>query len=130
MTTLSNSYLKITEGHETKSDKDIEDALLKEKQEKIKNYTKIAMGKVIKNSNIVNLSCVLGIIPGQPITGFGIKKDSYVVEVNYNNNSIIMNNVAEKTSSHTIITVNNLCINKEEEKQYYNYTHEGFIQNY
>lgn len=141
MSETTNSYLNITKGDTINQEQKYKEELNKKKLEEVKNYTKISMGKVVKDSYIVTLSCVFGIIPGQSISGFGIPEETYVTEVNNERGLVRMNNPAENTSSHTIITVNSIHTNSEEYEndefylykdlhQEYDFTDEDPIQNY
>jgi hypothetical protein len=139
MSTSSGSYLNITRGDNSIIENSEAEELLRNNLEKIKTYAKISLGRVIKNSAALYLNSTFGIIPGQSISGSGIPEDSYVIDVDDSKNMVIMNNCAENSSTHVIITVNsNDYAYENEEDEYYSngyyseayYVDEESIQNY
>jgi hypothetical protein len=101
----------------------------KTQYETLKYYTKIILGNLIQGKNIIALSSTFGIFPGQSISGEGICENTYVINVDKNNNTITIDNNVNNSGSNVIISINSIPQEDYDDYCYYNsYNNENYIK--
>jgi hypothetical protein len=127
-TLQSNNLYKTMLVRKNSNDKEKQEAE-KTQYETIKYYTKIVLGNVIQGKNTIALSSTFGILSGQSISGEGICDNTYVINVDTNNNTITIDNNLNKSCSNVIISINSIPEEDYDDYCYNNsYNNENYIK--